>query len=206
MKGSITLLFGLMLSYISSSTADYLDEEAQEPYEQCGYCHELDGNPRMTRYPRLAGQHTDYLVKQLEDFRSGKRSGEMQGTAELLSDKNIVIVAEYFNRQAVKLPQLYAQSSQDKRRAKLLYEQGDAKRGLLACSTCHGIQALGKPGIPRLAGQHEQYLLQQLTQFKTGQRNNDADGQMRAMIALLDETEISLLAAYLARIESSDPS
>ena len=194
------MLFIAFGAYASLSGADYLNEGAQAPYEKCGYCHELDGNPRMTRYPRLAGQHSDYLIKQLKDFRSGKRTGEMQGTAELLSDSDIQVVAEYFQQQKVQLSELSKQSSTQQQIAKQIYEQGDSKRGLTACSSCHGQQAMGKASIPRLAGQHEDYLLQQLGQFKSKQRKNDSDGKMQANIALLKEAEIAALADWLARL------
>lgn len=201
MLGTSGWFLCLMLGYTSMSSADYLDESAQAPYETCGYCHELDGNPRMTRYPRLAGQHSDYLIKQLEDFRSGERAGEMQATAELLSDSDIRIVAEYFSQQAVKLSLLDNQPDTAQQLARELYQQGDSKRELLACMHCHGAEGLGRAAIPRLAGQHEDYLIQQMQAFKSSQRNNDADSQMRVISRLLSEAEITALAAYLARLQ-----
>ena len=102
-------VFVLLICVNTSVTwADYLDEEGQAPYEQCGYCHEIDGNPRMPFYPRLAGQHPAYLIKQLQEFRSGKRTGQMQATAELLSDADILAVAEYFSQQSIVSPKLEA--------------------------------------------------------------------------------------------------
>jgi cytochrome c553 len=194
-------LLCLVAGYASPAAADYLNEADQAPHEKCGYCHELDGNPRMTRYPRLAGQQRDYMVKQLKDFRSGRRTGEMQGTAELLSDRDIDIVSEYFSQQAVKLPQLDSQPGADQRLAKSLYQYGDSTRGLLACSACHGAVGLGGAAIPRLAGQHEAYLLQQLGEFKAGQRSNDVEAQMGDISRLLSDTEIAVLSAYLSRLK-----
>ena len=180
--------------------ADYLDEVGQSPYEQCGYCHEIDGNPRMPLYPRLAGQHPAYLIKQLQEFRSGKRTGQMQATAELLSDTDILAVAEYFSQQSVVFPKLEAQSNDEQQIAMQIYQQGDPARGLLACSNCHGMDGLGKSDVPRLSAQHADYLHDQLMLFKSGQRKNDAGGQMRAMATLLSEREITALTGFLARL------
>lgn len=188
---------------LSPARADYLDDVGQAPYEQCGYCHEIDGNPQPGIFPRLAGQQSAYLIKQLEDFRAGTRVGPMQATAELLSDEEIQIVADYFNKQQVVVPQLVVQDDPVKQIAKRLFVQGDATRGLTACSHCHGVDGLGEAGIPRLSGQHEAYLLVQLSQFRSGARSNDIDGQMRAISAKLSPAEINVLARFLAEMPAS---
>ena len=90
-----------MLSLSKLIVADTIDTSGQAPYEQCGYCHEYDGNSKMPMYPRLAGQQAAYIVKQLQDFRAGRRMGQMQATAELLSDEDIQEVADYFSQQAM---------------------------------------------------------------------------------------------------------
>lgn len=199
-----TACAGLSLVMCMSVTqADYLDLTSQAPYEQCGYCHEIDGNPLMSRYPRLAGQQTDYLTKQLSDFRAGHRVGEMQATAETLSDRDIKIVARYFNGQDVSVAPLAAQPDNEQQLAKQLYQRGDAERGLPACSSCHGNDGLGLEQVPRLSGQHEDYLLEQFSQFKEGLRSNDPDGQMRVISNLLNLSEMRALAAFLRRMPAS---
>ncbi len=186
--------------------ADTIDTTGQEPYEQCGYCHEYDGNSKMAIYPRLAGQTAQYLQKQLRDFRSGKRKGTMTATAELLSDEEIHIVAEYFSGQPVNNNQDVALKPDQTKSAKQLVEQGDPKRNLPACISCHQPWAMGKDMIPRLAGQHIDYLLNQLKKFKTGQRTNDGSGQMPAISEQLTELEMQILAQYLASLTPSDAS
>lgn len=183
--------------------ADTIDTTGQEPYEQCGYCHEYDGNSKMAIYPRLAGQTTQYLQKQLRDFRSGKRKGTMTATAELLSDEDIRIVAEYFSGQPVNNNQDVALKPKQAKSAKKLVEQGDRERNIPACISCHQPQAMGKAIFPRLAGQHADYLLGQLKEFKTGQRANDASGQMPAISQQLSEQEMQILAQYLASLTPS---
>ena len=182
--------------------ADTIDTTGQEPYEQCGYCHEYDGNPVMSDFPRLAGQSSTYIVKQLKDFRSGLRKGRMTATAEMLNDQDIETVAHYFNQQAPRSKELPALARQETDRARLMYLQGDPGRGITACATCHGQAGQGVGDIPKLAGQHDAYLVKQLTEFRSGQRINDAGGQMRKIATDLNDEEIRILAGYLARLSA----
>jgi len=188
------------LTGAQEASADYLDGRGEAPYEPCGYCHEFDGNPRMPAYPRLAGQRRPYIVKQLQDFRAGNRQGPMQGTAELLTDDDIQAVADYFSLQQVRTAEMAPQSAQARQVAETLFERGDPARGLSACQTCHGSDGLGRGMVPRLAGQHNEYLLEQLSLFRAAQRSNDPGGQMRSIAASLTEPEIDALAGYLARM------
>lgn len=181
--------------------ADTIDNEGQQPYEQCGYCHEYDGNPRMSAYPRIAGQQRNYLVKQLKEFRSGKRESPMQATAELLSDEDIQIVTHYFSQQRVRAPILSPQSLGERKRAETLFMQGDELREIPACRNCHGDDGLGNNEVPRLALQNEEYLKEQLMQFKQGQRSNDPDAVMRAIAGKLTSLEVEALVKYLSRMQ-----
>ena len=189
-----------------SSRADTIDTTGQAPYEQCGYCHEYDGNSKMPIYPRLAGQMQQYLAKQLRDFRSGKRQGTMQATAELLSDEDIRIVAEYFSRQSPSNTPSSELNSKDKRRARKLVKQGDSDRKIPACSNCHQQDASGSDVFPRLAGQHPEYLVSQLQDFKTGKRSNDSSRQMHQISRQLTHQEMQIIAQYLAGLTPAPPS
>ena len=90
---------GVMIVASNLADAGTIDTSEQAPYEQCGYCHEYDGNSIMPDYPKLAGQQKEYLIKQLMDFKNGKRKGLMQATAELLTKEDINVVASYFSQQ-----------------------------------------------------------------------------------------------------------
>jgi cytochrome c553 len=181
-----------------SAGADTIDTTGQAPYEQCGYCHEYDGNSRMAAFPKLAGQHAAYLGKQLRDFRTGRREGTMQATAELLSDADIRAVAEYFSGQ---VPAVAAPGGVVAPAIAALYAQGDADRGLPACAGCHGRQGEGAGTVPRLAGQHGAYLAQQLEAFAAGRRANDPEGVMGAVAARLEADEIAGLTQYLMALD-----
>ncbi len=182
--------------------AGSISTTGQAPYERCGYCHELDGNSRMEGFPRLAGQTFDYLVKQLRDFRVGRRTGTMQATAELLSDADIDTVARYFNAQSARARGPASLAEQDRRTAERLHRYGDRARGIPACGSCHGLKGEGQGRNPRLAGQHAVYLESQLHSFKQGQRTNDMNGVMRSVVLAATEREIQLLARYFAGLGS----
>jgi len=187
-------IFGMLLTKIS--VAGTIDTSGQEPFEQCAYCHEYDGNSLMQAYPRLAGQQKMYLIKQLNDFKSGKRKSPMQATAELLTDNDIKSVADYFSKQVLKNTKVKLKS--DFSDARVLFNQGIEKRGLMACSSCHGETGEGAGVIPRISGQHEDYLVKQLLAFKARTRKNDEAGFMRDIAKNLTDREIRTLSAYLA--------
>ena len=192
------------MSTSSSLIADTLDfmgnTTNEEPYEQCGYCHEYDGNSIMPSFPILAGQQSAYIIKQLQDFRSGKRHGKMQATAELLTDGDILIVAKYFSQQTVLSNKLNKLTSSQKQLAKQIFYNGDVTRGLQSCVSCHGQSALGIGNIPRLAGQHENYLYEQLLLFKSGGRKNDENNQMQLISSLLNQHEMKVLVSFLSSL------
>ena len=192
-----------MLSLSKLIVADTIDTSGQAPYEQCGYCHEYDGNSKMPMYPRLAGQQAAYIVKQLQDFRAGRRMGQMQATAELLSDEDIQEVADYFSQQAMLVDAMPPLSDAQSLTAAQLFFKGDPKRGLAACASCHGQQGQGSATIPRLAGQHAPYLFDQLQAFQSGERRNDKQGQMQASSRQLSTPEMRAMAGFLSRLRAA---
>lgn len=194
--GQATLITALLFSLQHIAQADTIDMKGQESWERCGYCHEYDGNSRMPGYPKLAGQNRLYLIKQLNDFKSGARKSVMQATAETLTDEEVKKVAEYFSQQ--KLIPNKDKSPKPNPAAVKLVRKGDAKRSLDACTSCHGEKLLGGGVIPRLAGQHAEYLKKTLLAFKTKERKNDEAQFMRDVVSRLTEQEITALADYLA--------
>ena len=194
-KGNAHWLVPLLSTVSPALVADTIDTRYQEPWEQCGYCHEYDGNSMMPGFPKLAGQPVGYLVKQLRDFRAGRRTGTMQATAELLDDSDIAAVAEYFS---VQTPMPGASAQRGTASAEVLFREGSAERGLPACAGCHGPEAEGRNSVPRLAGQHAAYLELQLKGFATGERQNDPGAVMQRIAGMLRGHETRLLATWLA--------
>jgi len=170
----------------------------------CAACHGDQGVSQADWIPSLAGMVPDALVKQLADFRSGHRSWPvMNAIAGALSTDQIRDVGAYFAslRPAAQVahPGLLA-GDRGPRSAdptvRLVYA-GDPTRGIAPCASCHGLNGL-KLAAPVLAGQHESYIVQQLSDFRSGIRHNDEGEQMRVVAAKLTDSEIKALAAFLS--------
>ncbi len=192
LAASCALLLGSVSAFAAGDAAAGKQKSAT-----CAACHGADGNSTNAQYPKLAGQHASYLYKELKNFKQGKRVNViMQGMVKSLSDKDMQDLAAYFSQQTIKPgvadPKLVAQGEQ-------LYRGGDAKRGIPACSGCHGPAGRGNPlaRFPRLAGQHAEYVASQLKMFRSRQRANDPNGMMRGVAANMTDQEIAAVASYI---------
>jgi cytochrome c553 len=188
-------------STVSLARADIIVTEGMQPWEMCASCHSLDGISAMARFPKLAGQRSDYIAKQVRDFRDGRRSndgGQMVATAEEVSDADLAKVAAYFSSLSAPPPNPSVAHGAGWRRGATLYQDGDAAAGILPCRPCHDDAAQGKPQGPHLKAQHAAYLVKQLRDWRSGGRNNDVSRTMPALAAKLSDADISALAAFLA--------
>ena len=158
------------------------------------------GAPAAPTFPTLNGQHVAYLEKQLREYKSGKRkSPVMAPLIGTLKKGQIRAMAAHFASQT---PARGAVENADlASRGKTLYEQGNRTSGVPACVGCHQPGAVGHPRYPRLAGQRQAYTVQQLTDFKSGARNNDRAHVMRALAGRLTEDEIKAVAEYVAGLQ-----
>ncbi len=167
----------------------------------CGGCHGADGNSVVPNFPKLAGQQKQYLTKQLVDFKSGARTDAMMaGMVAGLSEADIVALTDWYTSRPLTLPMLEPAPNPA---GELLYQKGNAARGIAPCAACHGTDALGYPGfmpggVPALAGQHSAYTSKQLRAFRAGGRANDKGGMMRQVAGKLSEQDIDDVAAYIA--------
>ncbi|MCF3631236.1 c-type cytochrome [Thalassospiraceae bacterium LMO-SO8] len=191
--------FAVMLA-AHSARAGMIDESGLKPWENCALCHSLDGVSRMAKFPKLAGQVPVYIEKQIRDFRAAKRTNDgeqMQGMAGLIAEKDIPVVAGYF---AGLPPPPPADPPPDGERlaGQTLYHKGDAARGLPACVSCHGKDKVAASGAPRLEAQHADYVVKQLTDFRSGDRANDPGGVMAGVAAKLSDADIRAVGGYLA--------
>lgn len=162
----------------------------------CGACHAFDGNRGLTANPILQGQHPEYLVKQLKDFKSGVRANAvMKGFASTLSDEDMRNVAAFYASKTAKPG--FATSKDTLAMGERIYRGGIADRKIAACAGCHSPNGAGIPvQYPRLAGQHGEYSENQLIAFRSGQRANSL--QMAGVAAKLNDKEIKALADYMA--------
>ena len=162
----------------------------------CVACHAADGNSSIAENPKLAQQHPAYLVKQLEEFKSGKRaSAIMQGFASMLSDEDMKNVGWWLASKPAK--EGFAKDKDLVSLGERIYRGGIADRNIAACAGCHSPNGAGIPSqYPRLSGQHAEYTAVQLKAFRDGVRTNSA--QMTGVAAKLNDREISAVADYIA--------
>jgi cytochrome c553 len=162
----------------------------------CASCHGADGNSGTPMYPKLAGQHPEYLVKQLQEFKSGKRANPvMSGFAATLSDDDMRNIAYWVTAKTAK-----PGFAKDKALVSLgerIYRGGIADRQVPACAACHSPNGAGMPAqYPRLSGQHADYVVTQMTAFRDGVRKNSV--QMTQVAAKMNDREIKAVADYIA--------
>lgn len=161
----------------------------------CIACHAADGNSVISLNPKLAGQHPEYLAKQLTEFKSGKRANAvMSGMAAMLSDADMKELATYFAAQKQTLGQ--AKTNGSGSLGEKIYRGGIAASNVPACAACHGPAGAGLPKqFPRLAGQHADYTLAQLRTFRTGERANAP--MMMVIAAKMTDAEMAAVADYM---------
>ena len=161
----------------------------------CVACHAADGNSVISLNPKLAGQHPEYLIKQLTEFKSGKRANAvMSGMASMLSDADMKELATYFSAQKQTLGQ--SKTNGNGSVGEKIYRGGIAASNVPACAGCHGPAGAGLPKqFPRLAGQHADYTLAQLRTFRTGERANAP--MMMAIAARMTDAEMAAVADYM---------
>lgn len=162
----------------------------------CVSCHGAAGNSGTPANPKLAQQHPEYLVKQLQEFKSGKRKNAiMQGFASALSEDDMRNIAYWATAQKAKPG--FAKDKELVALGERIYRGGISDRQVPACAGCHSPNGAGIPSqYPRLGGQHSEYLATQLTAFRDGIRKNNL--QMTQVAAKLNDREIRALADYVA--------
>ncbi len=166
---------------------------------RCFLCHGLEGESASPVFPRLAGQHSEYIARQLADFQSGKRKSDtMKPQAEELTPLEMKALGAYF--EAKKFGGRKVKDAELLAVGKYIFNRGNQFSGLPACASCHGPQGLGTPQLPRLAGQHPRYVEDQLKQFNSRERNND-NAVMHTVASKLTELERNAVAEYIATLE-----
>ena len=164
----------------------------------CATCHGADGNSQIAMNPKLAGQNAGYIVKQLQDYKSGERANPTMSAMVLsLSEQDMEDIAAWFSSQQVTLggadPELLELGES-------IYRGGIKDLSVAACSACHSPTGGGNApaGFPSLSGQHVEYTLQQLKNFRAGERANDMGSMMRTVAERLTDRELEALASYVS--------
>jgi cbb3-type cytochrome c oxidase subunit III len=162
----------------------------------CASCHGADGNSGAPVNPKLAQQHPEYLLKQLQEFKSGKRSNAvMKGFASDLSDEDMQNIAFWVTSKKSKPG--FAKDKELVALGERIYRGGIADRQIAACAGCHSPNGAGMPSqYPRLSGQHADYTASQLVALRDGTRKNSV--QMSQVAAKMNDREIKAVADYIA--------
>ncbi|CAN5357096.1 c-type cytochrome [soil metagenome] len=164
--------------------------------QSCASCHNADGNSAIASNPKLAQQHPEYILKQLQDFKSGKRkSAIMKPLASALSDEDMRNIAWFVGSKNVKTG--FSKEKDLVALGEKIYRGGIADRQIAACAGCHSPNGAGIPAqYPRLGGQHADYTSAQLVAFRDGVRLNSP--QMTGVAAKLNDREIKAVSDYIA--------
>ena len=175
----------------------YNNGDAKRGVAACMGCHGANGVSGGGAYPKLAGQHASYVVKQLKDYKAGKdrANAVMSAFAGLLSDEDMANVAAYVSKQTPGLGTAKNKASIEL--GQKIYRGGIAGKSVAACAGCHGPNGSGIPAqFPRISGQWPEYTEAQLVAYRAGDRKNSV--QMSAIAAKMSDAEIKAVADYVA--------
>jgi len=193
-------------------------EAVKDTIDTCANCHDQTGNGAgpflqdqathpATATPKLAGQHADYLYKQLQDFKFdndkvARENGDMNAWAAALADDPMTrAMADYFAAQPMQPAVVEPADAKSIAIGKKLWRAGDASRNIPACAGCHGPAGKGIPSqYPALAGQFPQYIETQLKAFRDDMRANDPANMMRAVALRMTEAQIKAVSDYASRL------
>ncbi|HEY5702572.1 MAG TPA: c-type cytochrome [Gammaproteobacteria bacterium] len=175
----------------------------REKSQTCAACHGVNGNSSNPVWPKLAGQHPSYIVKQLEDFKAGRReNAQMSPMATNLSKQDMEDLAAYYAIQKIRYgttdPVLLDLGER-------IYRAGNIEHNVPACMACHGPTGLGNPAAsyPALSGQHAAYIELQLNNFRENIRANDINQVMRKVVDRMSDDEIKAVSSYVQGLRST---
>ena len=208
-----------MLAMSAITSVAYANEEAKAPAKAdaakgealftngdaargivaCVSCHGAAGNSTISVNPKLAGQHEAYIAKQLSNFTGPDRNNPVMTTfAKAMTEDDMKNVAAYLSAQK---PKPGAAKNKDiVELGKQIYRGGIAEKNVPACAGCHSPNGAGIPAqFPRIAGQHQDYTVAQLTNFRTGTRKNGI--QMTTIAKRMSDDEMKAVSDYIAGLK-----
>ena len=162
----------------------------------CFLCHGENGESSSEIFPKLAGQHAEYIAKQLENFKTGKRkSTAMADMSSRLSADEMLALGQYFESKPAE-PEV-VKDTELAGVGRYLFNNGNQPAGVPACASCHGKDGLGTANLPRLAGQYASYIETQLRLFNQRERTND-NAVMHAIVSKMTALEMTAVAVYIS--------
>jgi cytochrome c553 len=198
MKKTLLITISVATALVSGAAGAAGDPKAGEAKSAvCLACHGPNGNSLVPTWPKLAGQHPEYIYKQLMDFKSEARKNEQMSPQVIpLNEQDFADLAAYFASQT------QAPGVADPAAVELggrIYRGGNPASGVPACSGCHGPagSGVGLAKFPRIGGQHATYVDQTLKYFRDGARANDPNGMMRGVSARMTDAEIAAVSQFV---------
>lgn len=181
MKRLTLLALALAAGALSAAPRADVEKGKQVANTVCAACHAADGNSGIATYPKLAAQHHAYIYHQTLDIRDGKRThgaaAAMKPMVMGLTDQDILNVSAFYAKQQPKSGE--ANPKDNLELGAKIYRGGLSDKKVPACMSCHGPSGAGMPGggteilsYPRLGGQHQAYIVEQMNAYKSGQRKN----------------------------------
>jgi len=167
----------------------------------CAACHGVDGNSTVGMWPKLAGQHKGYLVRELKEFQKGDKGGRndpsMVAMAQGLSDADIEEISAFYAKQK---PTPGGAKAEFVSKGEKLYRGGNSTTGVSACIACHGPKGEGNDlaNYPKISGQQIDYTMTELKKFRTGTRSNDPNGIMRDIAKRMTDEDIQAVSDYVS--------
>lgn len=206
LRAALFVCSALGLSTLAPISAQAQGTALAERLLLCGSCHGADGNSSVAENPNLAGLDAAYLLRQLRAFKDGKRkSPTMSAILGTVEAKEFEALAQYFSEQKNKATKpAIAKTDKKLARGKEIYDEGITAAAVPACSGCHNEDGSGTDKYPRIAGQHMAYVVQQLRSFKSGERDNDERGVMRAVAKRMDDAQIQAVAEYIQILRAEE--
>lgn len=181
-------------------------EAGKDKAVTCAACHGKDGNSQVSIWPKLAGQHADYLARQSILVREQKREvPAMYPMVADMSDEDLADIAAYYAQQDIAAG---VAAEERVEIGRTLYQTGNPETGVPACSACHGPAGSGIPGahFPMLSGQHADYTAQRLRSYRNGEDNGEDDSYSQIMVAVsqeLTDEEIEAVSSYIEGLHMS---
>jgi cytochrome c553 len=195
-----------LFSFFSSNVIANTDISLPSKLNKCIVCHTISGNSLIGTWPKIAEQHSDYMIKQLIEFKKGKNGDRydptMFGMIQDIDESDMISLSNYFSNQIL---QKNKNKKFDREKAKLgksIYLYGDNNTGIAACVGCHGRDGKGNKlaKYPVLRWQHKDYIITQMKKFKNSERSNDINGIMRDIAKCTSDLQIEALAEYISNM------
>ena len=196
LRAGVACILLLPLGAMAATDAERVKEIVEG---KCFICHGIEGESSSPVFPRLAGQHANYVARQLADYKSGRRKSDtMRPMVEDLSSADFTALGRYFESRK---PIAHAADDPDFAQVgRFIFQRGNPYSGIPSCASCHGQNGHGTEVLPRLAGQHAQYLENQLKKFNSRERNND-NAVMHTIASKLTELETKAVSSYISGLK-----